>query len=109
MGIFGTSRDMGIDLGTANTLIYMKGKGIVLREPSVVAININTNKVLAVGEEAKQMIGRTPGNIVAIRPMKDGVIADFDITEKMLRHVIVSVHNRRALVRARIIVSDPSE
>ena len=70
MGIFGTSRDMGIDLGTANTLIYLKGKGIVLREPSVVAININTNKVLAVGEEAKQMIGRTPGNIVAIRPMQ---------------------------------------
>ena len=88
MGIFGTSRDMGIDLGTANTLVYLKGKGIVLREPSVVAININTNKVLAVGEEAKQMIGRTPGNIVAISPMKDGVIADFDITEKMLKDFI---------------------
>ena len=89
MGFFAKSRDMGIDLGTANTLVYVKGKGIVfLREPSVVAINKKTNRVLAVGNEAKQMIGRTPGNIVAIRPMRDGVIADFDVTEKMLRSFI---------------------
>ncbi|MBU3216587.1 rod shape-determining protein [Clostridium estertheticum] len=107
MGIFGTSRDMGIDLGTANTLVYLKGKGIVLREPSVVAININTNKVLAVGEEAKQMIGRTPGNIVAIRPMKDGVIADFDITEKMLRHFINKV-SPKGFTSPRIVVGYPS-
>jgi rod shape-determining protein MreB len=107
MGIFGTSRDMGIDLGTANTLIYLKGKGIVLREPSVVAININTNKVLAVGEEAKQMIGRTPGNIVAIRPMQDGVIADFDITEKMLRHFINKVSSK-GFTSPRIVVGFPS-
>ncbi|MBU3110412.1 rod shape-determining protein [Clostridium lacusfryxellense] len=107
MGIFGTSRDMGIDLGTANTLIYLKGKGIVLREPSVVAININTNKVLAVGEEAKQMIGRTPGNIVAIRPMRDGVIADFDVTEKMLKHFINKV-SPKGLTSPRIVVGFPS-
>ena len=80
--------DIGIDLGTANVLIYIKGKGVVLREPSVVAIDRDTNNILAVGEEARQMIGRTPGNIVAIRPMRDGVIADFDITEAMLRHFI---------------------
>ena len=85
MGFFGMSRDMGIDLGTANTLIYVKGKGIVLREPSVVAINSDVKKVMAIGNEAKDMIGRTPGNIVAIRPLKDGVIADFDVTHAMLR------------------------
>ena len=105
------SNDLAIDLGTANTLVYVKGKGIVLSEPSVVAVHMNSKgekKVLAVGAEAKKMVGRTPGNIVAIRPMRDGVIADFDITEAMLRHFILSVHNRRALVRPRIIVSIPS-
>ena len=105
------SNDLAIDLGTANTLVYVRGKGIVLNEPSVVAVHKNAKgekKVLAVGTEAKKMLGRTPGNIVAIRPMRDGVIADFDITEAMLRHFILSVHNRRALVRPRIIVSIPS-
>ena len=82
------SKDIGIDLGTANVLIHVKGKGIVLNEPSVVAIDKKTNKVLAVGEEARQMVGRTPGNIVAIRPLKDGVIADFESTEAMLKHFI---------------------
>ena len=106
------SNDLAIDLGTANTLVYVKGKGIVLNEPSVVAVHKDSRgvkKVLAVGTEAKKMLGRTPGNIVAIRPMRDGVIADFDITEAMLRHFILSVHNRRALVRPRIIVSIPSD
>lgn len=107
MGIFGMSRDMGIDLGTANTLVYLKGKGIVLREPSVVAVNKNTNKVLAVGNEAKNMIGRTPGNIIAIRPMKDGAIADFDITEKMLRHFINKVSSK-GFTSPRVIVGFPS-
>jgi len=105
------SSDLAIDLGTANTLVYMKGKGIVLNEPSVVAINKDSRglkKVLAVGSEAKRMLGRTPGNIVAIRPLRDGVIADFDITEAMIRHFILRVHNRRSLVRPRIIVSIPS-
>ena len=105
------SNDLAIDLGTANTLVYVRGKGIVLNEPSVVAVHMNAKgekKVLAVGTEAKNMLGRTPGNIVAIRPMREGVIADFDITEAMLRHFILSVHNRRALVRPRIIVSVPS-
>ena len=105
------SNDLAIDLGTANTLVYVKNKGIVLNEPSVVAVRKDSRgvkKVLAVGAEAKKMLGRTPGNIVAIRPMRDGVIADFDITEAMLRHFILSVHNRRALVRPRIIVSIPS-
>jgi rod shape-determining protein MreB and related proteins len=108
MGLFGSSRDIGIDLGTANTLVYIKGKGIVLREPSVVAINKNTGKVLAVGNEAKNMIGRTPGNIVAIRPMKDGVIADFDVTEKMLRHFIEKVGGKNSFKSPRIIVCFPS-
>ncbi|MGA3209432.1 MAG: rod shape-determining protein, partial [Syntrophales bacterium] len=105
------SNDLAIDLGTANTLVYMKGRGIVLNEPSVVAVSRDsrgTKKVLAVGLEAKKMLGRTPGNIVAIRPMREGVIADFDITEAMLKHFIHRVHNRRALVRPRIIVSIPS-
>ena len=104
------SSDLAIDLGTANTLVYVKGKGIVLREPSVVAVHMDSKgvkKVLAVGSEAKKMIGRTPGNIKAIRPMRDGVIADFDVTETMLRHFILSVHNRRTMVRPRIIVSVP--
>ena len=105
------SNDLAIDLGTANTLVYVKGKGIVLSEPSVVAVRKNArerNKVLAVGREAKMMLGRTPGNIVAIRPMKDGVIADFEITEAMLRHFIRKVHNRTSLIRPRIIVCVPS-
>jgi len=104
------SNDLAIDLGTANTLVYVKGKGIVLREPSVVAIrkDARANKVLAVGKEAKMMLGRTPGNIVATRPMKDGVIADFEVAEAMLRYFITKVHNRRTLVRPRIIVSVPS-
>jgi rod shape-determining protein MreB len=106
VGLF--SSDMGIDLGTANSLIYVKGKGIVLTEPSVVAIQKGTNNVLAVGNEAKRMLGRTPGNILAIRPLKDGVIADFEITESMLRYFITKVHNRKALVRPRIVVAVPS-
>jgi len=105
------SNDLAIDLGTANTLVYAKGKGIVLNEPSVVAVRKGgrrAGKVLAVGEEAKRMLGRTPGDIVATRPMKDGVIADFDITETMLRYFIRRVHNRRSLVRPRIVISVPS-
>ena len=105
-GIF--SNDIGIDLGTANTLVYVRDRGIVLREPSVVAIQQGTNKVLAVGEEAKRMLGRTPGSIVAIRPLKSGVIADFEITEAMLRYFIQKVHNRRKMVRPRVIVAVPS-
>src|SRR3569623_3647836 len=89
------SNDIGIDLGTANSLVYVRDRGIVLREPSVVAIQAGTTNVLAVGDEAKRMLGRTPGNIVAIRPMKDGVIADFAPPEAMLRHIISMVHNRR--------------
>ncbi|PIU54585.1 MAG: rod shape-determining protein [Deltaproteobacteria bacterium CG07_land_8_20_14_0_80_60_11] len=106
------SNDLAIDLGTANTLVYVKGKGIVLSEPSVVAVRKNDrdhrSRVLAVGRDAKMMLGRTPGNIVAIRPMKDGVIADFEITEAMLRHFIRKVHNRRSLIRPRIIIAVPS-
>ncbi|GAA0177357.1 rod shape-determining protein [Clostridium sediminicola] len=108
MGLFGISKDMGIDLGTANTLVFVKGKGIVIREPSVVAINKTNNKVLAVGDEAKQMIGRTPGNIVAIRPMKDGVIADFDVTEVMLRDFITKAINKSSFASPRIVVCYPS-
>ena len=106
LGLF--SNDIGIDLGTANTLVYVKDRGIVIREPSVVAIQAGTNRVLAVGEEAKRMLGRTPGNIVAIRPMKSGVIADFEITEAMLRYFIRKVHDRRLVVRPRVIVAVPS-
>lgn len=106
LGLF--SNDIGIDLGTANTLVYVRDRGIVLREPSVVAIQAGTNRVLAVGEEAKRMLGRTPGSIVAIRPMKSGVIADFEITEAMLRYFIRKVHNRRKMVRPRIIIAVPS-
>jgi rod shape-determining protein MreB len=100
-------RDMAVDLGTANTLVYVRGRGVVLNEPSVVAINNNTQGILAVGTEAKRMIGRTPGNIVAIRPLKDGVIADFDTTERMLRYFIQKVHKRR-YARPRIVVCVPS-
>lgn len=106
LGMF--SSDMGIDLGTASTLVYLKGEGIVLCEPSVVAIEAGTNNVLAVGEEAKRMLGRTPGNIIAIRPMRDGVIADFEITESMLRYFIKKVHNSRRLVRPRVVIAVPS-
>jgi rod shape-determining protein MreB and related proteins len=102
------SNDLAIDLGTANTLVYLKGKGIVINEPSVVAIDKKSSKVLAVGAEAKKMLGRTPGNIVAIRPMKDGVIADFEIAEKMLSHFITKTHNRSTFVRPRIVIGVPS-
>ncbi len=108
-GLF--SNDLAIDLGTATTLTFVKGKGIVSNEPSVVAVQRNGNgvkKVLAVGKEAKEMLGRTPGNIYAIRPMKDGVIADFEVTEAMLRYFITRAHNRRTLVRPRIIIAVPS-
>ena len=101
-------RDMAVDLGTANTLVYVRGRGIVLNEPSVVAINNHTGGILAVGSEAKRMIGRTPGNIVAIRPLKDGVIADFDTTERMLRYFIQKVHRRRHLAKPRLIICVPS-
>jgi rod shape-determining protein MreB len=99
---------MAVDLGTANTLVYVKGEGIVLNEPSVVAVNTVTNAIIAVGEEAKRMVGRTPAHIVAIRPLKDGVIADFDVTEKMLRYFIQKVHQRRSLARPRVVVAVPS-
>ena len=104
------SNDLAIDLGTANTVLYVKGKGIVLREPSVVAVRQDGrgSRVLAVGQEAKQMLGKTPGNIQAIRPIKDGVIADFEVTEAMLRYFIKKVHNRRTLVHPRIMISVPS-
>lgn len=100
--------DIGIDLGTANVLIHVKGKGIVLNEPSVVAMDKKTNRVLAVGEEARQMVGRTPGNIIAIRPMKDGVIADFDVTEAMLRHFITKLNVKGFLSKPRILICCPT-
>jgi len=109
IGLF--SNDLAIDLGTANTLVYVKGKGIVSNEPSVVALQKNergSKKILAVGNEAKKMLGRTPGNIVAVRPMKDGVISDFEVTEAMLRYFIARAHNRRTFLRPRIIVAVPS-
>jgi len=106
-GLF--SNDLAIDLGTANTLVYVEGQGIVLREPSVVALNTQTSEVVAVGAEAKEMLGRAPGNIEAIRPMKDGVIAHFEVTEKMLSYFIKKVHNnRKTLVRPRVVIAVPS-
>ena len=102
------SNDMAIDLGTAHTLVCVQGQGVVLNEPSVVAVDRHTNQILAVGSEAKRMVGRTPGNIVAIRPMKEGVIADFEMAERMLRHFITVAHNRRTLVRPRVIIGVPS-
>lgn len=113
MGLFGNalnyfSQDMAVDLGTASTLIYMKGKGIVLNEPSVVTIETHSKKILAVGEEAKRMVGRTPGNLKAIRPMREGVIADFDMAEQMLRYFIRKVHKGGTLFRPRIIIGVPS-
>lgn len=101
--------DMGIDLGTATVLVYMKGKGIILKEPSVVAIDKNANKVLAVGEEARKMIGRTPGNIVAIRPLRDGVISDYDVTEKMLEHFIKKACGKRKMSTPRVVMCIPCE
>ncbi len=107
--LFGfVSNDIGIDLGTANTLVYVKDHGIVLREPSVVAVKEISNEVVAVGDDAKRMLGRTPGGIRAIRPLKDGVIADFRVTEAMLRHFIKKVHTRRAMVRPRVVIAVPS-
>ena len=106
MGLF--SNDLAIDLGTANTLVYVKGKGIALREPSVVTVHKESKSVLAVGSEAKAMVGRTPENIMAIRPMKDGVIANFEITEAMLRYFIQKVHNRKTFVRPRMVICVPS-
>ncbi len=106
LGLF--SCDLSVDLGTANTLVYAKNQGIVLREPSVVAIHNESKEVLAVGSEAKEMLGRTPGNIVAIRPMKDGVIANFEITEVMIKHFINKVHHRKSLVRPRVVIAVPS-
>ncbi len=102
------SNDLAIDLGTANTLVYVRGKGIVCNEPSVVAVQKNSGRVVAVGAEAKRMLGKTPGNIVAIRPMKDGVIADFDTTGMMLRYFITKVHNRRSFVSPRVVIGVPS-
>ncbi|SIW05115.1 rod shape-determining protein [Mucispirillum schaedleri] len=102
------SSDLAVDLGTANTLIYVKGRGVVSSEPSVVAINSNTREILAIGQEAKNMLGRTPANISAVRPMKDGVIADYDTTEKMIRYFILKVHNRKSLVRPRMVICIPS-
>lgn len=106
--MFGMSMDIGIDLGTANVLIYIKGKGIVMREPSVVAIDNDTNRILAIGEDARRMIGRTPGNIVAIRPLRDGVIANYDITEQMIRYFIGKVSGRRFMFRPRVMICVPS-
>ena len=103
------SSDLAIDLGTANTLVYAKGKGVVVNDPSIVAINKVTNEVEAIGKDAKDMLGRTPGNIVAIRPMKDGVIADFKVTERMLNYFIQKAHGRKMLVHPRIIIGVPSE
>jgi rod shape-determining protein MreB len=101
-------RDMAVDLGTANTLVYVRGRGVVLNEPSVVAINTTAQTIVAVGTEARNMIGRTPGNVVAIRPLKDGVIADFETTERMLRYFIQKVHRRRHFAKPRIVVCVPS-
>ncbi|MFB0527454.1 MAG: rod shape-determining protein [bacterium] len=106
LGLF--SNDMGIDLGTSTTLVYVKGQGIVLWEPSVVAINQDTGDILAVGTEAKKMVGKTPAHITAFRPMRDGVIADFEVTEKMIRHFIKKVHNRRSLLHPRVVIGVPS-
>ena len=101
-------KDIGIDLGTATVLVYMRGKGVVLNEPSVVAINTDTNQILAVGEEARRMIGRTPGNIVAIRPLKDGVIADYQVTETMLKYFINKVCGNRRVFKPRVVICVPT-
>ncbi|AEG61882.1 rod shape-determining protein [Desulforamulus ruminis] len=106
--MFGLSSDIGVDLGTASVLVYVKGKGIVLREPSVVAINKDTGRIIAVGEEARRMLGRTPGNIVATRPLREGVIADYDVTEKMLRYFINKANGKKWFFRPRVMVCIPS-
>ena len=106
---FGVSTDIGIDLGTASILVYIKGKGVVLKEPSVVAYDRNTNEIKAIGEEARMMIGRTPGNIVAIRPLKQGVIADYTITEKMIRYFIQKAIGKRTFRKPRICVCVPRQ
>ncbi|MDY6296557.1 MAG: rod shape-determining protein, partial [Schwartzia succinivorans] len=106
--MFGMNMDIGIDLGTANVLVYVKNKGIVLREPSVVAVDKDSGKILAIGEDAKRMLGRTPGNIVAIRPLREGVIADYDITESMLRYFIDKVIGRSFVFRPRIMICVPT-
>ncbi len=106
MGVF--SNDLGIDLGTANTLVYAKGRGIISSEPSVVAIDVGKSRVRAVGAEAKSMLGRTPGSIRAVRPLRDGVIADFEIAEAMLRYFIQKAHNRSTYLRPRIVIAVPS-
>ena len=102
------SNDMGIDLGTANTLVYVKGQGIVLREPSVVAIDRETRRVLAIGAEAKRMLGRTPASIIAVRPLRNGVIAAFEVTQEMIKYFIRKVHNRRSLLHPRVVIGIPS-
>jgi rod shape-determining protein MreB len=109
MGFFGTGTDIAIDLGTATVLVYVKGKGVILKEPSVVAINRNNNKLLAIGEEARKMIGRTPGNIVAVRPLRDGVISDYDITQKMLKEFIKKACGKRSISAPKVIVCVPSQ
>src|SRR5260221_5908122 len=101
-------RDLAVDLGSANALVYVRGRGIALNEPSVVALNTDTGNIVAVGGQAKRMIGRTPGHIVAVGPLRDGVIADFDVTERMLRYFIQQVHRRRRLARPRLVVAVPS-
>ncbi len=106
LGMF--SNDLAMDLGTANTLVFVRGKGIVLREPSVVAVHAESKKVIAVGHDAKKMLGRTPGSIVALRPMRDGVIANFEYTEAMIRHFIQKVHNRKTLIKPKMIIAVPS-
>ena len=109
MWFWRTGAELGIDLGTATVLVYEKGKGIILKEPSVVAININNNDILAIGEEARKMIGRTPGNIVAIRPLKDGVISDYNITERMLKEFIQKAAGKRNLVAPKVMVCIPCQ
>ena len=109
MWFWRSGTDLGIDLGTATVLVYVKGKGILLKEPSVVAINKNNNKVLAVGEEARKMIGRTPGNIVAVRPLRDGVISDYDMTEKMLKEFIRKAYGKSKITAPKVIICVPSQ
>src|SRR6188768_750052 len=106
--MFGIARDIGIDLGTANIVVFQKGRGIVLREPSVVAIHKNTRELKAAGEEARQMLGRTPGSIIAMQPIRDGVIADYTVTEQMLKYFIDKVSGRRLLFKPRVIICVPS-
>ena len=109
MGLFSfLTKEIAIDLGTANTLVFLKGKGVVVQEPSVVAMDMDTGKVLSVGNDAKKMLGRTPANVKAVRPLRDGVIADFDVTEEMLRYFMRKVHNSMGLIKPRVVVGCPS-